>query len=610
MIEKKTIPKLLENQVSLNGQGSAIGWIDQKKIKSINFLQYHEKIMALSLAYLKYQNGESLSIALLAETSKEWHFLDISAISIGAIVVPIYPSALASEVEHILNETESQVLMLDSNTQLEKFFEIENIPKSIKFIITLFKPSKGHLEKGLEAGIQLLTYDIFLKTGLAEFKLNPELFNIRSNLVKEKNIATIIYTSGTTGPPKGAIISHLAFTQMLLNLHSFFSSSINSSDKSLIALPLSHSLGRCNSFLHISFGLFSIFGNGLPLLEEDCALVKPTLVLGVPSYFEKIYSRIKSKIKKNSNIEQRAYSWAFNASENYFNKIDNDLSPSSLEIIKRNIAYKSFYQYYYNLFGGKLKFFICGGAPLSSEVSIFLRHCNLNVLEGYGLTETIGPCAVNPTRRPIPHTVGLPIGDVKIKLSAKNEILIQSESLFSSFLNSNQNIFDEDGWFHTGDIGLIGEEGYLQIIDRLSDIIMTSDGRAISPQKIEAIMTEQDHIEQFVAIGEGRQHITGIVSLDKAKLADALKKCGLDQSDSLESMAKNEQLYELIRLDIEKSNKKLRPCEQIKKFIISTRKISLHSGLVTPMAKTKRKSILMEFSKEIEDMYEELQALT
>lgn len=610
MIDKKTISKLFKYRVQSSGNKKALGRVIGSKVTTLSFNEYHQLVSKLSLAFLKLDLQKGDSIAILADTSLEWHLMDMSAMSVGIVTVPIYPTALANEVKLICEETNSKFLIIDTEMQLEKLLEMPERPKSISRILTLFSLSKNQLAQLDETDLEVCNYTDLLELGDEEINLSPELFNIRSNVVDENDVATIIYTSGTTGKPRGAVITQLAFTQMLLNLQQSFSANINEKDRSLIELPLSHVLGRCNSYLHLPFGLLSIFGQGLSEFTTDCSIAKPTIAMGVPRIFEKIHSRLLQKLHKSTSIEQKSFEWACDVSETYFNKIDDDLSPSTLDIVTRNLAFKTLFQPLYNLFGGELRYFICGGAPLKKEIASFLRYINLTILEGYGLTETIGPCIVNPIRKSLPGAVGLPIGDVKVKLSEEGEILINSKAIFSGYLGEEDQVFDEEGWFHTGDIGELSTEGYLKITDRKKDIIVTSNGKNVSPQKIETIVSGQPHIDQFILIGESRHFLAGIVVLNKEELEDVLESCGLNKTDSLETIAKNKDLRDIIQQEISNANAGLPSHEQIKKFIISTRGISLFSGHMTPSLKIKRQRVLEEFKEEIDALYQQRLFLT
>ena len=598
-----TIPKLFKNSINSKSKVNSIGWVNGSRVKYLSQQEYSSQVSSLSLGLLKLDIKLDSRICILAETSYQWHMIDLAAICTGAATIPLYPSVTISELEYIVKETEATLLFIDVVNQFDKFFEIEETPQTIKYIVTLFKPTKEQREKCLAKNIQQLTYMDLLKKGESEKSLNPELFSIKSNNVKSNSLATIIYTSGTTGHPKGALITNQAFTQMLQNLKNSFSSTFNQNDIALVELPLSHVLGRCSSFLQLAFGLKTVFGTSIANFTNDCAVVKPTLAIGVPRIFEKIHSKIHQQLANGTQIDKKIFKWASSSSSIYYSKIDNDLSPTTTEIIKRNIAFKTVFHKLNKLFGGQLRYFICGGAALKPEVANFLRNINLTILEGYGLTETIGPCVVNPARKQLAGSVGLPIGDVKVKISENNEILIKSKALCTGFLKYDDQILDQQGWFHTGDVGFITSEGYLKITDRLKDIIITSNGKNISPQKIESLMSSQSHIDQFIAVGEGRHFLTGIVSLNIEDLSDILKRCQLKKSDSLDTFAKNVELNRVISEEISQANQLLPAHEQIKNFKISTHGISVESGHVTPSLKVKRKKVLADFENEINAMY-------
>jgi long-chain acyl-CoA synthetase len=288
-----------------------------------------------------------------------------------------------------------------------------------------------------------------------------------------------------------------------------------------------------------------------------------------------------------------------------------DLSPNPYEIIQKNLAYNLVFKKINEIFGGKVRFLVSGGAPLSPDIIKFLSNANLTILEGYGLTETIAPCILNPPVRQIPGTIGLPLGDVKILFAEDGEILIKTEALFSLYFKdeaATKEAFTEDGWFKTGDIGEITVDGFVRITDRKKDIIITSAGKNVAPQKIENLLKIRKHISNAVIVGDRRKFLIAVISIDIDSVRDELKIQGHEISSSYEDLAQDPKVYELIDNDIQQVNHELASYESIKGFFIAANDFTLENGQITPSLKLKKKIILKAYQKEIDALYKKLES--
>lgn len=606
-MSKKNFGEFLRFQCKTLPQRNAVSWVNKGKEVTQKFEEYYHDIEAIGIGlYAKgFSKGDRVSI--LADTSLDWNKVDFAALSIGGIVVPIYPTVVPEDITYIFNHSECSYIFLDTNKQLQKikdqFYELKNL----KSIIVNFEVEL-ELETFFKEKVEIVQLKDLSQEGHNKVKEDPNLFNELIEIVDIHELATIIYTSGTTGKPKGATMLHETLLQMFINVQRGFSGAITEKDKTLSFLPLSHVLGRTESMLNVMFGLQVAYSRGADFLLDDIGICKPTLVIAVPRVFEKIYTRINLQIENMPIYKRKMFDWAKNISDKYFEKIEADLAPPTAEILLRNTAYNTIYKNIYEKFGGNIRFFVSGGAPLNPDIIRFLRNANLTVLEGYGLTETFGPIVINPVRKQKPGTVGLPLGEVKIKLDTDGEILIKSKSVFKEYYKNDDETkaaFTEDGWFKTGDIGIINNEGYLKITDRKKDIIITSAGKNVAPQHVENVIKSSPYISQFVVIGDQRKFLTGVVGLEKEDILDLLDKYGLDRSSSIEDISKDPDIRNEIRIEIEKANEKLARYETIKDFIISPHNFSIDSGHLTPSLKIKRKRVLIEFQEEIDAMYQQ-----
>lgn len=600
---KKTIGHLFLKRVQTDANKNAIGWIENNTVKFYNYKDYKNTVEALSLALIKKGIIPQDKICILSNTNKEWHFFDLSILCSGAVVVPIYHTYLPHEVEYIVNHAEAKMIIVENEDQFNKLIKVINNLSSLTSIVTLEKLSEENKAK-IPNSIQYSTYQELLNLGAEEILSNPDIFEMRIDNLQETDIASIIYTSGTTGEPKGAVITQLGFTQMLLNVKQFANNSINEKDRTLTFLPLSHVFGRCDSLLNLIFGFETVYAESIDKIIENIQVVRPTIMLAVPRIFEKIYEKINLEISQGSLVKKSLFQWALNASNKYHQAISEDKTPSSMDILQQNAAFKIVFDKIYQKFGGRIRYFISGGAPLAPEIITFLRNANLTVLEGYGLTETIAPCALNPFSKQIPGSVGRPMGDVEISFADDHEILIRSKAMFTQYYKNEaatNDAIDGSGWFHTGDIGEFNQQGYLKITDRKKDIIITSGGKNIAPQKIENLLKLTPNIAQCVIIGDKRKYLSAIISIEKESFTNISKEF---EDLTIEELSISPQVIEIIGKQVESVNDKLAKFETIKKFIIANREFNTDNYL-TPSLKIKKKLVLEAFSSEIDSMYKD-----
>lgn len=609
MISDNTISKMLLKKTQRLPHKKAIGWIENNDLSFLSNEDYLQKIKTYFYALIKLGMQTQDRVAILGQTSKEWHFFDMATLAARGIVTPIYPTYLAHEVEYILNHSEARFLILENDGQLLKIIETQDKLTCLKFIISI-KDISAELKSKIKPEISFYSFQDFIELGISELHASPKLFEESVKSSDSNDIASIIYTSGTTGDPKGAVISQKAICAMLDNVYSSLKTNILPSDRFLIFLPLSHVLGRCDSLLNLAFDTESVYAESLDKVVDNLQIAKPTVLISVPRIFEKVYSKVMETIQKESEIKKKVFDWALSVSSEYYDKINNDQAPGPYLILQKNLAYKLVFEKIYNRFGGRIRFLVSGGAPLSPEIMTFLQNANLTILEGYGLTESIAPCVLNPAVRQIPGTIGLPLGDVQVKFASDGEIMLKTQALFSNYYK-NENATTEafsDGWFLTGDIGELTRDGYIKITDRKKDIIITSAGKNIAPQKIENILKLQKHISNAMVVGDQRKFLVAIISIDREAFLDELDSMGISGRPPYEELASNPKIYEVLEQEIKDANKELASYESIKGFFIAPSDFTVENGQITPSLKLKKKVILKEYKKEIDALYKKLES--
>jgi long-chain acyl-CoA synthetase len=599
----RTIGRLLKQRLQKTPQRYALGWIENNEVRNLTFSEYKNLIEVLVSSFSKIGINVGDKIAILSQTCKEWHLLDMATMLSRCCLVPIYPSYISSEVEYIFNHSDSSVLIIENDKQADKVLSSLNNFPNLKIIISIQELSEETLKK-IRNRYPCFSYKELLRLGKEDLKNQPDLLE---NLIQNQQpdeYASIIYTSGTTGEPKGAVITQHALTSMLMNVEATIKTAFSANDRTLVFLPLSHVLGRCDSLLPLVFGWQAVYAEGMEKILDNLLVVKPTVMIAVPRIFEKIYSKVMDQIRSGSMIEKQAFKWAISVAKKYYAKIDNDLSPSAAEIVEYSLANKIVFSKIYNRFGGRIRYFVSGGAPLSVEIIKFLRYANLTILEGYGLTETIAPCCLNPLPKQVPGTVGRPMGDVQISFGFDGEILIKSEALLKEYYKNPGATKEaiKDSWFYSGDIGEFTSEGYLRITDRKKDIIITSGGKNVAPQKIENLAKTKPHISQLVVVGDKRNFLTALVGIEKEKFLNDLEGLGLSSDCTVMDIACHSKVKEMIQREIDEINQQVAQFESIRKFSIITEEFSTDNFL-TPSLKIKRKTLVDRYKTQIEEMY-------
>ena len=609
-INPQTLCQMFYQQCEELEFSNAIGWIEGDKIRFYNFYQYRDIVETLSLAFFSLGIKTADRIAILSNTCKEWHLIDMAGLCSRACVVPIYHTYTPAEIEFIYNHAECRALIVQDEQQFKKILKVQDRLNNLISVISFHEISEELLEQ-LSKSVRYYHWQELIEVGKKEKEKHPDAFLLSIKAQRPSDWASIIYTSGTTGLPKGAIINHGALFQMLKNVKMMSKNSFTRKDRTLTWLPLSHVFGRVDSMIPAVFGCEAVYCESIEKLIPSLELVKPTLMCAVPRIFEKIYEKIMSQISDSSMVKKALFDWALKVSNQYHQILQDDLTPSAFLIGQHQLAYQLVWSKVYNRFGGKIRYFISGGAPLSADIVRFLRNANLTVLEGYGLTETIGPCTINPLSKQNPGEVGKPMGDVEITFSQEGEILIRTIAMFEGYYKNEEataDAIDSEGWFHSGDIGEFTTEGYLKITDRKKDIIITSGGKNVAPQKIENLMKLQPLISHFVVIGDQKKFLTGLVGIEKANFSQYFEILNLDKSCSFKELANSPGIKNLIMKNVIEVNKNLAQFETIKDILIVPEELSIENGFLTPSLKVKKKALADSYFEQVDAMYKKHEA--
>lgn len=552
-----------------------------------------EKISA-GLASLGITAGDK--VAIISGNRYEWALIDYATEALGAMLAPIYPSLLPEQALYIMDDSEAKVLFAENEIQEEKIEEIRSKAKTVKEYFVIDNSAK--------VLNSWRTLDTLIELGAEFLSKNPDYVKEAITKVDTDMPATLIYTSGTTGEPKGAILTHRNF---LFDVEDSLSViDIYSEDVFLSFLPLSHVLERmAGHYLSCYRGGTVIYAESIDSVAENMGEVKPTIMVSVPRLYEKIYGRVLESVEAGSPVKRKIFYWALKVGKEYVNKIMKKQPISGGLEFKRKIAFKLVFGKLYEKVGGRLRFFISGGAPLSAEIAEFFGAAGMRILEGYGLTETSPVISVNLYDNFKFGTVGPVLPNVEVKIAEDGEILTRGDHVMKGYYKkeaATKEVIDDDGWFHTGDIGHIDEDGMLKITDRKKNIIVTAGGKNIAPQPIENKFTNSKFIDQAVMIGDKRKFCSAVVVPSVEGCESWAKENGLTYSTYEELIALPE-TRELIQKEIEKFSGNLARYETIKKFIFAKKPFSIDSGELTPSLKVKRNVVEKNYKAEIDAMY-------
>jgi len=592
----KNILKMFFDVVEGNSDETALLYKKSNRYVSINYNEFREKVINFASGLISIGIARGERIAILSENRPEWAISDLGIMHSGALTVPFYTSLPPKQIEYLLKVSGAKSIIISNLKQLEKIQKIYQNLNFLKLLITLFEPEKKY-------NFEIKTFNDIIDLGRKNFIENKGKLDELSEQIDSDDTFTIIYTSGTTGISKGVILTH---RNILSNVESALKAlSITDKDMFLSFLPLSHILERmAGQFIPIYKGASIAYAESLSTLKENIIEAKPTVIIAVPRIFEKMYEVIKHNIEKKSSLIKRILLWSLNGGVEY-EKEKQKGKISLYTKIKKITGDKLIYKKLRGLTGGRLRFYICGGAHLNKNIGEFFDSAGIKIIEGYGLTETSPVIAVNRLDEYQLGTVGKPLPGIDVKISKDGEILTRGPCVMKGYYNDEQSTkltIDDEGWFHTGDIGFLDKDGFLTITDRKKDIIVISSGKNIAPQLIEELVLTSKYINQAVVLGHKKKFISALIvpHFQNIKIYAELKKILYKTIDEL---IEHNTIYQLIKIEIEKVSRNLSDCEKVKKFTLLKKEFDIESEELTPTLKIKRNVIEKKYAEIINNMY-------
>ncbi|HEY7653790.1 MAG TPA: long-chain fatty acid--CoA ligase [Methylomirabilota bacterium] len=591
-----TLASIFWHRVERDGDRPAQQFKEGGVWRTRSWRQVGEAVRELATGLLALGRKKEDAIAILSASRAEWVQADFAIFSAGCRTIPIYPTYPPDLIQYIVNDAGVKTLFVEDPAQLAKVLEVQGKLDGLEQIVVI----QGY--QG-EPSSQIMTWDGLRRLG------RDNLERLKSDLagrvaeVAPTDIATIVYTSGTTGPPKGVVQTHGNHVATLESAAKM--AGIEDGDTHLLFLPLAHSFARLESFIGVHRGLTTAFAENIDKLRDNLPEVKPHFICSVPRVFEKVYAGVIAKAEAGSPLKKKIFHWAVSVGREV-SKLQQARKPVPAGLaLKHRIAHKLVFSKLHEALGGRLRFAVSGGAPLSKEIAEFFHAAGILILEGYGLTETCPSLTFNRLDNFRFGSVGQAQPGVEIKIAPDGEILGRGPNIAKGYFKkpaATAEVFLPDGWFATGDIGRLDGDGFLYITDRKKDLIVTAGGMNIAPQNIENLLKGDPFISQAMVHGDKRPYPVALLTLNPEELAKFAKEQGILDTDPA-SLAKHPKVVERVSRIVEERNGELQSYAKVKKFSILPADFTVDNGLLTPTLKVKRKVITEKHRELLDSLY-------
>lgn len=564
----------------------------------ISHKQLVERVRHMTAGFfdLGIQKGDR--IAVLSESRPEWTMTDLATVGLGGALVPIYPTLTPDHVEHILADSGARLCVVSNGTQLAKVLPLLTKLTELEWLVVI-DPAEWSAE------VPALSMHELEARGARRLDVEPDLPERLADEIRPEDLATLIYTSGTTGKQKGVMLSHRNFVS---NIEATFETALklDPGDVALSYLPLSHILERTAVYGYLNVGASLYYATSFDKVAAEFREVRPTVGTSVPRFFEKMYETICGLGRNAGGLKTVLFERALRAGDHVARTTHAGEATSPLVQLEYNlVSNRLVFDKWRDALGGRLRFFLSGGAPLSADIAYAFLGAGITIYEGYGLTETSPVIAINTEAAWKIGTVGKPLSNVSVRLAEDGEILVAGPSIMEGYYNlpeATADAFAEDGYFRTGDIGMLDEDGFLKITDRKKDLLKTSGGKYVAPQPIENALKFSNLITQAVVIGDRRKYCSALIVPNREALDKHLSSKGIRVDDGAELLSdpRVSEIYEQI---VRELTGHLPRYEQIKKIALLPAELTIESGELTPTLKVKRRVVEDRYSEVIESMY-------
>lgn len=551
------------------------------------------RLIAAGLYSLGIRRGDR--VAILSESRPEWTLTDAGCIFAGAVDVPIYPTLTPAQVQYILNDSGARLLLLANETKLREIQPILSNCPAVEHLIVF--------EKNLESKSAAISLEQLEARGQALAQQQRELMRELELQAKPEDLATIIYTSGTTGEPKGVMLTHGNLVSNLVDSSGHFSFGVE--DSALSVLPLSHIFEREAMYMYLYRGMAVYFAESLETIGPNLREVHPTILVGVPRIFEKIYARIKQSAAEKGRASVVLLDWAVSVAKKRARYL---LAKKRVPLwlgLQYKLADSLMFSRWKAALGGRIRLLVSGGAALPEELALIYIGAGIPIVQGYGLTETSPVITASSIDVNRVGTVGKPIPNVQVRIAADGEIETRGPNVMRGYYHKPEEtraVFSEDGWFKTGDIGTIDKDGFLRITDRKKELLKTSGGKYIAPQPIEQLIKGSRFVNQVVLIGNGRRFPAALIVPDWERLESYAQLKGIETRDRAQ-LCKHPRIIDLFERQVAALTPDLAQFEKVKKIGLLENELTIEGGELTPTLKVKRRVVDEKYRDVIDALY-------
>jgi len=560
----------------------------------ISTAEFAARVRDVSLGLRELGLAPGGKAVILSENRPEWLMTDLAVQCAGGVTVPIYTSLLPEQVRHIIDDSDAEIVVCSGR---ELWLKVEavrkDLPKVRQCLMIDRDPSSGipALEDVMEMGRRAAAAD-------------PGLFERLALAVRPGDLASIIYTSGTTGAPKGVMLSHANFVSNIASVRRTVD--FLATDTALSFLPLSHVLERTANYVFLRSGSTIAYAESIETVSENLVEVRPNVMISVPRLFEKMYARVMDVVLRASAARRGLFFWALAVGKKAAAKEIAGRPVPRLLALERALARRLVFSRILERTGGRVRFFVCGGAPLAADIAEFFLAMDLLILPGYGLTETAPVLSGNAPGAYRLGSAGRPIPDVEIRIAADGEILARGPNVMVGYYKREAETREalEGGWFHTGDIGYLDGDGFLFITDRKKDLIVTAGGKNVAPQPIESLLGLNPYITSAVVVGERRRFISALIVPNFEKLEEYARTTRIPFRDRAE-LCGREAIVDFMQAEVDRATPELASYERIKKIVLLDHDFELAAGEVTPTLKVRRAIVEDKYKDLIDTLYAE-----
>jgi long-chain acyl-CoA synthetase len=564
--------------------------------QSLTWTQAAERVSAMAAGLLALGIQPEQSCGIMSSTRVEWILADLAILCAGAATTTVYPSTTTAECAYILADAACKMVFAEDDTQVAKLLEKRAEMPELGHVVVFAGATDGAFTIGL---------DELERRGRAHLQAHPDALDRIAAAIHPEHLATLIYTSGTTGMPKGVRLTHDCWTYEGETLRDC--RLVGPDELQYLWLPLAHAFGKVLIAAQLAIGFPSAVDGRIPKLLDNLAVVRPVWMAAAPRIFEKVYNRVVTQAKEGGGLKYRIFRWALARGREVSALRQRGQEPGGMLALQYRLAQRLVFSKLAARFGGRLRFFISGSAPLSREMAEFFHAAGFLILEGYGLTETSAATCVNRHDAYRFGTVGRAVPGTEIRIAPEDgEICVKGPGIMRGYHGlpeQTAEMLTEDGWVRTGDIGVL-EDGFLRITDRKKDLIKTSGGKYIAPQHIEGLFKSIcPVVGQIVVHGDQRNYCTALISLDEESISTWAISHGL-AGMSYGELTRHQVVRSLIQGYIDELNRRLASYESIKRFAILPRDLTVEEGDLTPSLKVRRKIVERKYKDTLDALYE------